>query len=95
MKKTSVTTSGRSASIKLTDYRLWSPEDPCLYDLEVSCGADQVVCYFGMRKFSEIMKAIQFLRKIASRFAAEYAAYVKFTNKIVHPIGLQSAGDVG
>jgi hypothetical protein len=41
------------------------------------------------------MKAIQFLRKIASRFAAEYAAFVKFTNKIVHPIGLQSAGDVG
>ena len=51
-KKTSVTTSGRTASIRLTDYRLWSPEDPCLYDLEGGCGADKVVCYFGMRKFS-------------------------------------------
>lgn len=34
------------------------------------------------------MKAIQFLRKIASRFAAEYAAFIIFTNKTVHPIGL-------
>ncbi|MBQ6118426.1 MAG: glycoside hydrolase family 2, partial [Clostridia bacterium] len=52
VKKTAVTTSGRSASIKLSDYRLWSPEDPFLYDLEVTCGTDTVLCYFGMRKFA-------------------------------------------
>ena len=51
-KRTSVTTSGRCASIAMGDYRLWSPEDPYLYDLEVTCGADRVMCYFGMRKFS-------------------------------------------
>ncbi len=51
-KMTSVSTSGRSASIRLSDYRLWSPEDPKLYDLEVTCGKDAVTCYFGMRKFS-------------------------------------------
>ena len=51
-KLTAVTTSGRSASIAMGDFRLWSPEDPYLYDLEVACGADKVICYFGMRKFS-------------------------------------------
>lgn len=47
----SVSTSGRSASIKMTDYKLWTPEEPYLYDLEVTTGTDTVICYFGMRKF--------------------------------------------
>ena len=30
--------------------RLWSHEDPFLYDLEVTAGKDAVKSYFGMRK---------------------------------------------
>ena len=30
----------------------WTPEDPHLYDLIVTMGADRVKSYFGMRKFS-------------------------------------------
>lgn len=32
--------------------RLWSPDSPHLYDLEVTAGEDRVGSYFGMRKFS-------------------------------------------
>jgi beta-galactosidase len=32
--------------------RLWSPEDPFLYDLELSTGGDNTVTHFGMRSFS-------------------------------------------
>ena len=38
--------------LRLTDYELWSPENPCLYDLNVEYGDDVVTSYFGMRKFS-------------------------------------------
>ena len=34
------------------DFRLWSPEDPFLYDLELTVGEDVIRSYFGMRKFS-------------------------------------------
>ncbi|MEE2060725.1 DUF2804 family protein [Rhodococcus artemisiae] len=33
------------------DVRLWSPEDPFLYDVEVRLGADNVSSYVGMRAF--------------------------------------------
>ena len=34
-------------------FRPWSPEDPYLYDLEVTLpSGDRVESYFGMRKFS-------------------------------------------
>ncbi|MCX7855813.1 MAG: beta-galactosidase, partial [Anaerolineae bacterium] len=32
--------------------KLWSPDSPHLYDLEVTAGEDRVGSYFGMRKFS-------------------------------------------
>lgn len=32
--------------------RPWSPEDPALYDIEVTAGQDRVKSYFAMRKFS-------------------------------------------
>ncbi len=38
--------------IKLQNAKLWSPESPYLYVLEVKVGEDKVVTYFGMRKFS-------------------------------------------
>lgn len=38
--------------VKLTDYELWTPENPYLYDLKIVAGADQIESYFGMRKFS-------------------------------------------
>ena len=34
------------------DFRLWSPEDPFVYDLTLTMGEDTVESYFGMRKFS-------------------------------------------
>ncbi len=41
--------------IPVSDLRLWSPEDPFLYDLEISLedggATDTVKSYFGMRKF--------------------------------------------
>ncbi|MBR3767729.1 MAG: glycoside hydrolase family 2 [Clostridia bacterium] len=47
-----VTTSGDTAVLKLSEYEKWTPENPKLYDLKVSGGKDEVKCYFGMRKFS-------------------------------------------
>ena len=45
------------AHIPVPDARLWSPEDPFLYDLELELlrdgeTSDRVCSYFGMRKFS-------------------------------------------
>ncbi len=37
--------------IPIGNYRLWSPEEPFLYELEVSTGADTLRTRFGMRSF--------------------------------------------
>lgn len=39
-------------TLELADFRPWSPEDPFLYDLEITCGEDRITSYFGMRKIS-------------------------------------------
>ena len=39
-------------TLTIAGYELWSPENPKLYDLEVSYGDDKVGSYFGMRKYS-------------------------------------------
>ena len=39
-------------AIRIPNPKLWSPDSPHLYDLEVVAGEDQVSSYFGMRKFS-------------------------------------------
>jgi len=41
-----------ATKIPVRDMRLWSPEDPHLYDISFQCGEDCVQSYFGMRKFS-------------------------------------------
>lgn len=48
---------GEEISLKMDDMRLWSPEDPYLYDLEIrflhrNTVMDRVRGYFGMRKVS-------------------------------------------
>ncbi len=52
---------GNEAEIAVPDAKLWSPESPFLYDLEVSLDCDgetdTVKSYFGMRKFSIIKSA--------------------------------------
>jgi len=40
-----------TAVIDIKDCRLWSPEDPFLYDVVVDTGADRVTERFGMREF--------------------------------------------
>jgi len=39
-------------SAPIENCRLWSPEDPFLYELEVSTGGDALTTRFGMRSFS-------------------------------------------
>lgn len=44
--------SGTPLTLKIRNARLWSPDDPYLYDLKVSVGADRVGSYFGMRSIA-------------------------------------------
>ena len=37
--------------LHLKNYTIWSPENPKLYDLEITTDTDTVKSYFGMRKF--------------------------------------------
>jgi hypothetical protein len=39
-------------TLQVPNARLWSPDDPYLYDLEVTLGKDKIKSYFGMRKIS-------------------------------------------
>ena len=41
-----------NCNIYIENMHSWSPEDPFLYDLTISNGADEVSSYFGMRKFT-------------------------------------------
>ena len=43
---------GRRVRIPLPGFTAWSPENPRLYDLQITYGEDQVSSYFGMRKYS-------------------------------------------
>ncbi|MFF1448202.1 PA14 domain-containing protein [Streptomyces sp. NPDC058274] len=40
---------GTPLTLDIPNARLWSPDDPFLYDLDVSVGRDRVRSYFGMR----------------------------------------------
>ncbi|WP_256003758.1 sugar-binding domain-containing protein [Pedobacter deserti] len=39
-------------TLRVANARLWSPDDPFLYNLEISLGTDRIESYFGMRKIS-------------------------------------------
>ncbi|MEU4658530.1 PA14 domain-containing protein [Streptomyces sp. NPDC023723] len=43
---------GTPLTLKINNPRLWSPDDPFLYDLKVTVGKDRVGSYFGMRSIS-------------------------------------------
>ena len=51
-----------TATISMTDYELWCPENPKLYDLVIKVGDDIVKSYFGMRKFSVVTDKMGFKR---------------------------------
>ena len=38
--------------VPLPGFRAWTPDDPYLYTLDITCGEDHVESYFAMRKFS-------------------------------------------
>ncbi|RZB19130.1 glycoside hydrolase family 2 [Streptomyces sp. F001] len=44
--------SGEPLTLNIPRPRLWSPDDPFLYDLKVSVGGDRVGSYFGMRSIA-------------------------------------------
>ncbi|MFD7408261.1 PA14 domain-containing protein [Streptomyces sp. NPDC059866] len=44
--------SGEPLTLDIPRPRLWSPDDPFLYDLKVSVGGDRVGSYFGMRSIA-------------------------------------------
>ncbi|MFI1330889.1 PA14 domain-containing protein [Streptomyces sp. NPDC020845] len=44
--------SGTPLTLTIRNARLWSPDDPFLYDLKVSVGSDRVGSYFGMRSIA-------------------------------------------
>ncbi len=48
-------TTGTSFRVPVPNARLWSPDDPFLYDLEVTLGSDAVGGYFGMRSVGKAM----------------------------------------
>ncbi|MDX6362520.1 MAG: hypothetical protein QOC85_1527, partial [Streptomyces sp.] len=43
---------GTPLTLEIPNARLWSPDDPFLYDLDVSVGRDRVKSYFGMRSIA-------------------------------------------
>ena len=40
-------------TVKLSNYELWTPENPKWYDLYITYGQDEIKAYFGMRKFGK------------------------------------------
>ncbi len=53
---------GNEISVPLSEYELWCPENPKLYDLAFKIGKDIVKSYFGMRKFSWVTDSKGFKR---------------------------------
>ncbi|MEV6535344.1 PA14 domain-containing protein [Streptomyces sp. NPDC051639] len=43
---------GQPLTLRIGNPHLWSPDDPFLYDLKVTVGADRVGSYFGMRSIA-------------------------------------------
>ncbi len=42
----------KDIKLSLKSFDAWSPDAPNLYDVKIRCGEDEVMSYFGMRKFS-------------------------------------------
>ena len=54
---------GEPCTIKMpTDFKLWSPETPNLYNFTAKFGKDEIKGYFGMRKFEKRIDAKGVLR---------------------------------
>ena len=54
---------GKPCMIKMpTDFKMWSPESPALYEFTAKFGKDEIKGYFGMRKFEKRKDAKGVLR---------------------------------
>jgi hypothetical protein len=49
---TSVTSEQTTVEIQIPGAKLWTPDEPNLYDLKVTYGSDTVISYFGLRTFT-------------------------------------------
>ncbi len=47
-------TAGAALRLPLPDFCAWTPDEPTLYDLELSAGEDRVRSYFAMRKWDVV-----------------------------------------
>ena len=53
--KTQEIEANKEVVLKISNLRLWSPDDPYLYDLKIESDNDKVESYFAMRKVSKMM----------------------------------------
>lgn len=50
--KEAVMKANKAEKIKLDEFKSWTPNNPCLYDIVIQTEEDLVKSYFGMRKYS-------------------------------------------
>ena len=79
---------GQAVTMNSPTAKLWSPEQPFLYDLRVECGNDAVKSYFGLRKIA-IGKDDKGVTRICLNNKAEFQA--GFLDQGYWPDGIYTA----
>jgi len=79
---------GQAVAIMLPNARLWSPEDPHLYDLRVYMGDDSVLSYFGMRTFGAALSTKGWKRP---QLNGKFTFFAGFLDQSFWPDGIYTA----